>query len=176
MYIWYEIHIVYKTNTGNSASNIIYIRDTSHFEAVLKEAGSKLVAVDFFTTWCGPCKRIAPVFEELANSYASKVVFAKVDGDQCSALTSQQGVTGFPTFKFFVNGKVVETFSGADENRLRRIVSQYGSQVTVEQPSPYAHFPLKDSEIVRCLFVVYTVFITTHGVDYLFIYLFDLLI
>lgn len=90
-------------------------------------------------------QKIAPVFEELAKVYAEKVVFIKVDGDLCRDLCAQKGVRGFPTFHIYMKGQMVESFSGADETRLRSTVGQF-AMAALHAPSPYKHFPLRDEE------------------------------
>uniref|UniRef100_UPI003FEEE2CA thioredoxin n=1 Tax=Prevotella sp. TaxID=59823 RepID=UPI003FEEE2CA len=69
-------------------------------------AGSRPAVIDFYTTWCGPCKMMAPVVESLAGKYAGKVDFYKVDIDQESELASVFGISSIPTFLFIpVKGK-----------------------------------------------------------------------
>jgi thioredoxin 1 len=69
--------------------------------------------VDFWATWCGPCKIVAPVVEELAKEYEGKVTFAKVNTDENSDLAGQYQIRGIPTLMFFKEGKSVETVVGA---------------------------------------------------------------
>lgn len=71
------------------------------------------VVIDFFATWCGPCKRIAPAFEKLAESLSS-VIFLKVDVDESPELVNQFDVSSMPTFVFLKNGKEVKRVEGAD--------------------------------------------------------------
>ena len=69
-------------------------------------AGSRPAVIDFYTTWCGPCKMMAPVVESLAEKYADKIDFYKVDIDQESELASVFGISSIPTFLFIpVKGK-----------------------------------------------------------------------
>ena len=69
-------------------------------------AGSRPAVIDFYTTWCGPCKMMAPVVESLAGKYAGKVDFYKVDIDRESELASVFGISSIPTFLFIpVKGK-----------------------------------------------------------------------
>lgn len=63
-------------------------------------AGSRPAVIDFYTTWCGPCKMMAPVVESLAEKYAGKIDFYKVDIDQESELASVFGISSIPTFLF----------------------------------------------------------------------------
>jgi thioredoxin 1 len=72
------------------------------------------VVIDFFATWCGPCKRIAPVFEDLADKFYPKVQFLKVDVDESAELVDMFGVSAMPTFVFLKDGKVVKKVEGAD--------------------------------------------------------------
>lgn len=71
------------------------------------------VVIDFFATWCGPCKKIAPAFEQLATVYPS-IVFLKVDVDESAELVDKYGVQAMPTFVFLKDGVVVKRIEGAD--------------------------------------------------------------
>eukprot|EP01125_Pyxidicula_operculata_P013475 TRINITY_DN4474_c0_g1_i1.p1 TRINITY_DN4474_c0_g1~~TRINITY_DN4474_c0_g1_i1.p1 ORF type:complete len:199 (+),score=31.84 TRINITY_DN4474_c0_g1_i1:134-730(+) len=88
-----------------------------------KNTANKLVVVDFSATWCGPCKAIAPVYEQLAKSTPT-VVFLHVDVDENRGLPDANDVSGIPTFKFFKNGKLLKTFSGANPQELKSTVEQ----------------------------------------------------
>ncbi|MBI5057581.1 MAG: thioredoxin [Nitrospirae bacterium] len=85
--------------------------DSSFNEVVLQ--ASTLVMVDFWATWCGPCKIIAPVVEELAKEYTGKVAFAKVNTDENPDLASRYNIRGIPTLIFFKNGKMLDQVVGA---------------------------------------------------------------
>lgn len=71
------------------------------------------VVIDFFATWCGPCKRIAPTFEKLATSLTS-VQFFKVDVDESPELVNEFDIAAMPTFVFLKDGKEVRRVEGAD--------------------------------------------------------------
>ena len=75
--------------------------------------GSKPVLVDFMAEWCGPCRRVGPVVEELAKEYSGKVNIGKVNVDKCPNTTIEYGVTSIPTLLFIKNGKVVDKLVGA---------------------------------------------------------------
>lgn len=68
--------------------------------------------VDFFATWCGPCKALSPVIEQMAQKYAGKVAFYKVDIDQASAVSNAYGIESIPTL-FFCNQGSIERITGA---------------------------------------------------------------
>jgi thioredoxin 1 len=75
------------------------------------------VVIDFFATWCGPCKRIAPFFEQLADEYVG-VTFLKVDVDESGELVNLFDISAMPTFVFLKNGQVVLKVEGADMKGL----------------------------------------------------------
>lgn len=72
------------------------------------------VVIDFFATWCGPCKRIAPYFEDLADKYYPVVAFLKVDVDESPELVDKFNINAMPTFVFLKDGVVVKKVEGAD--------------------------------------------------------------
>jgi len=71
-----------------------------------------MVVLDFWATWCGPCRQIAPVFEALSEEHTN-IVFGKVNADDQSELAAQYGVRGIPTLLFIKNKEVIETTVGA---------------------------------------------------------------
>jgi len=88
-------------------SMVRQVSSLSEFDKVLREAGSKLVVIDFFAQWCGPCHFIAPFVENLATKYP-QVVFVKVDVDQASDVASTCGISAMPTFHFYKNNQKVK--------------------------------------------------------------------
>uniref|UniRef100_A0A8D8QC55 Thioredoxin-like protein 1 n=1 Tax=Cacopsylla melanoneura TaxID=428564 RepID=A0A8D8QC55_9HEMI len=108
--------------------SIIVINSEAHFHTEMNTAGSKLVVVDFTASWCGPCQRIAPIFEQLSRKYPNAAFF-KVDVDQNQELAAAQGVSAMPTFIFFKNKTKVDRIQGADPNSLESKIKQYYGSV-----------------------------------------------
>ncbi|KXJ77338.1 thioredoxin-2 [Aedes albopictus] len=104
---------------------VYIVKDGADFDSKLESAGDKLVVVDFFATWCGPCKVIAPKLEELQNKYAEKVLFVKVDVDECEDLAAKYEISSMPTFLYIKNKKVVDQFSGANAEKLEHYIKRF---------------------------------------------------
>ena len=85
---------------------------SAEFQSKVLEAEGK-VLIDFFATWCGPCRMIAPFVEEIAEEKAGEVAVYKVDIDQSPDLASRYGVRGVPTLMVFEGGKPVSQMVGA---------------------------------------------------------------
>lgn len=89
----------------------INVTDSTFHEQVLK--ADKPVLVDFWAPWCGPCKMIAPVLEEIAEAMKGKLIVAKVNVDENPLTPNSHGVRGIPTLILFKNGQVAATKVGA---------------------------------------------------------------
>jgi thioredoxin 1 len=77
------------------------------------KTGNLPLVVDFWATWCGPCRMMAPIIEELANEYDGKVVVGKCDVEECEELAAEFGIRNIPTILFFKDGDVVDKIVGA---------------------------------------------------------------
>lgn len=92
-------------------SKPLNITDASFENEVLK--ADTPVIVDFWATWCGPCKMIAPILEEIADEYADKVKVVKIDVDANNQTGAQFNIMSIPSLLFFKNGEVVDQVVGA---------------------------------------------------------------
>ena len=101
------------------------ITTIQEFADAIGDETKKLVVVDFFTTWCGPCKRIAPFYYSLAEKYHD-VGFYKIDADKADvkAVTQACEVKSFPTFCIFIGGKYTSKVLGANESELEKAIRE----------------------------------------------------
>ncbi|MHB8255932.1 MAG: thioredoxin TrxA [Acidiferrobacterales bacterium] len=93
------------------SQDISHVTDSSFEQEVLKAPGP--VLVDFWAEWCGPCKMIAPVLEEISGEYAGKLKIIKLNIDENPATPPKYGIRGIPTLMLFKNGNVEATKVGA---------------------------------------------------------------
>lgn len=89
---------------------------TSNFEQEVLQS-RQAVMVDFWAQWCGPCKAIGPIIEEIHNEYQGNAVVGKVDVDANQELAVKYGIMNIPTVLFFKNGQVVDKLKGAAPKR-----------------------------------------------------------
>lgn len=93
------------------SDKIVHLTDSTFDTDVLKAAGP--ILVDFWAEWCGPCKMIAPILNEIAEAYADKLTIAKLNIDENPDTAPKYGIRGIPTLLLFKNGAVVATKVGA---------------------------------------------------------------
>ena len=102
------------------------IYDKDDFYSALESAGEKLVIVDFYADWCGPCKMISPKLEALSNeSNNYNIVFLKVNVDSNADLSGEYQVQSIPSFAFIKKKQKIDSFSGASEEKLKELISKY---------------------------------------------------
>lgn len=116
-------------------SDNAYIIDvtTDNFANVVEQSMQLPVLVDFWATWCEPCKTLLPIVEKLATEYQGKFLLAKVNIDEQQALANQFGVRSVPTIKLVRDGRIVDEFSGAlPESQVRAFLDKH-----MEQPADH---------------------------------------
>lgn len=101
----------FNTLTTKISNMAIEITDANFDEVVI--ASDKPVLVDFWAVWCGPCRMVGPVVEELSNDFAGRAVVGKVDVDANPGISMRFGIRNIPTLLFFQNGEVVDKHVGA---------------------------------------------------------------
>ena len=94
------------------SDNVVILSDGT-FESEIKKADAAPILVDFWATWCGPCRVVAPILEQIAVDLKGKVRIGKLDVDQNPATAFQFGIQSIPTLVLFKNGKVVDQMIGA---------------------------------------------------------------
>jgi len=103
--------------------SLIHLTDTNFDEEVLKS--EKPVLVDFWAPWCGPCKAIGPVVEELAAAYRDRVKVAKINIDENPKTATVYGVMSIPTLVLFKGGSIMEKLVGlVPKNRLEDLIKK----------------------------------------------------
>jgi thioredoxin len=112
---------------------IVEVTDATFDKDVLQS--EQPVLVDFWAVWCGPCRAIAPIVEDLATTYAGKLKVAKVNVDQNGATPSRYGIRGIPALLFFKDGKVADQIVGyvpreAIEEKVTRILAEKTTSIS----------------------------------------------
>jgi thioredoxin 1 len=106
------------------AGNVKEIKDADFENVVLKS--TKPVLVDFWAAWCGPCRMLAPIIEELANEYSDKIDFVKINVDDNPLTPQKYGIRGIPTLILFKDGQAVNTTVGAlPKGKIEEMIKKY---------------------------------------------------
>ncbi|CAK3850344.1 Thioredoxin 1 [Lecanosticta acicola] len=111
-------------------SKTVDITSPSHFSQIL--SSSRIVVTDFWATWCGPCKAIAPVYEQLSSqlSRPNQITFTKVDTDAQKEIAQTYNITAMPTFLIFKGGRETKRIKGADPKGLDSAVKQLAQEAS----------------------------------------------
>ena len=103
--------------------NLHHVTDGDFDQQILKSDVPALV--DFWAAWCGPCRTVGPIVEELADEYKGKVKVAKLDVDSNKEVASKYGVRGIPTLMLFKDGQVVDQIVGAvPKSRIKELLDK----------------------------------------------------
>ncbi|XP_017009012.1 thioredoxin-1 [Drosophila takahashii] len=100
------------------------VRTMNDYHKRIEAADDKLIVLDFYAQWCGPCKDMESTVKSLARKYSSKAVVLKIDVDKFEELTERYKVRSMPTFVFLKNNRRVAAFSGADEHKLTNMMAK----------------------------------------------------
>ena len=102
--------------------NTVKLNDNNYDEFV----SSGLTLVDVFADWCGPCKVISPIIDELSSDYQGQVVFGKLNVDEAPEKTTELGVRNIPTILVYKDGQIVERNTGAiSKNQLKELIDKH---------------------------------------------------
>ncbi|WP_457549895.1 thioredoxin [Archaeoglobus sp.] len=97
--------------------------DSTNFKRFIEE--NENVVVDFWAEWCGPCRLISPIIDELAKEYRGKVAFGKINVDEARAIAMQYGISAIPTLIFFKKGKAISAIVGVyPKSELKRWIEK----------------------------------------------------
>lgn len=102
----------------------IEIKNSSQFKELI--GCEKLTVVDFFTTWCPPCKAIAPVYSGWADKFP-EIQFTKSDAEANDDISLLEGITCYPTFKLYKNGQLLETVLGDGQQEIRDAILKHSN-------------------------------------------------
>ena len=106
-------------------SFVIDINQDQFLEEVIEKSKTTPVIVDFWAPWCGPCKQLTPILENVVNRKKGKVILAKINVDENQGISSQLNIQSIPTVYGFVNGKPIDAFQGAQpESKIEEMVNK----------------------------------------------------
>lgn len=109
-----------------AVTKVHHVEDEEDFDNKLKNAGDKVVLVDFFATWCMPCVTITPYLDNFAEKYSGRLLILKIDVDELTDLAMGRfKIDLMPTFIYFKNGEIVERFSGGSDAKIETAIQKY---------------------------------------------------
>jgi thioredoxin len=132
--------VVAEAPASQAGSTVTELSDSTYAAFLVQP--DKLVIIDFYATWCGPCQKLSPLLERISSAYGGTVVVGKVNVDRCGEVAAKEGIQGIPDVRLIRNGKVVDKFVGLPaENDLRRRIATHAKGLSVlkrSNPQPGA--------------------------------------
>lgn len=101
------------------------VENKEDFDQKLEQAGDKLVVVDFYATWCGPCKQIEPFLKQQSEIFKDVVIFLKVDVDENEDIAGEYSISCMPTFLFIKKKEKIDEISGANQDKIKQLLEQH---------------------------------------------------
>ena len=103
---------MYKRNSMNNISNIIDVNEADFNEKVIEQSNEKLIVVDFWAPWCGPCKQLTPILEKIVKRSPEKIILVKINIDENQQIAAQLRIQSIPTVFAFKDKQIVNAFQG----------------------------------------------------------------
>lgn len=132
--------VVNRTAETSAAPSGAYVRDlaAADYDSFVSQEG-RLAVVEFHATWCGPCKKLAPVLEKVAAEHQGRVVIGKVDVDQARDLALRSKVHSIPDVRLFRGGRQVQQFTGVpSEGEIREMLATHSEGLEIPAPAEEA--------------------------------------
>uniref|UniRef100_A0A1A9ZLV0 Thioredoxin domain-containing protein n=1 Tax=Glossina pallidipes TaxID=7398 RepID=A0A1A9ZLV0_GLOPL len=125
------------------------VQSKEDMEKQINEAGDKLIVIDFYASWCGPCKIISPKLEELSVQYSDKALVLKVNVDDCEEIALEYNVTSMPTFVFMKNRQIIDIFVGGNPEKLVKNMEKYvgGEPLPIYVDNPIESDDLEEEQL-----------------------------
>ena len=105
---------------------VVHISSSKQIQELIASTKGKVIVIDYWAGWCGPCVGFAPTFEKMANEFAN-CIFAKVEVDECPEAADSAGIQSIPAFHIYLNGSRKEVVVGAAETKLRDAIKKVQS-------------------------------------------------
>ncbi|MBN1215314.1 MAG: thioredoxin [Candidatus Lokiarchaeota archaeon] len=100
-------------NSQSVPKDIIHINSSEELKKIISDFPNKIIIIDFWAVWCGPCRFISPIFEKLHSDFSNDFIFAKVNVDENRQLSQQFRISGIPTILFLKNDEIINRIIGA---------------------------------------------------------------
>uniref|UniRef100_A0A1A9ZLU9 Thioredoxin domain-containing protein n=1 Tax=Glossina pallidipes TaxID=7398 RepID=A0A1A9ZLU9_GLOPL len=114
-----------KIDDTSLENKVHLIGDKEDFENILTAAGDKYIMVEFFATWCGPCRMLGCKIDELASLYQDKAIMVKIDVDDFEDLAAEYNITSMPAFMIIKNKQKLEHYCGSKVEQLEEFIEKH---------------------------------------------------